>query len=182
MAGSGGGGGALASVIAAEQGRTRVNAYTDDGFVINQVQVSKKAVICLPETWLVWDVDLGEEEEEEGGGEGAKAGGGSGGAASKKKASDLDALVPPEALAVLELVHPPPEVLVLGCGARAPPGPPARLRARLRERGVSLELLRTADAVALFALLNDEGRPAVGAFLPPNVVLGDGGDGDLSWT
>jgi len=72
---------------------------------------------------------------------------------------------------VLDVVHPPPEVLVLGCGARVARRPPARLREWLQQRGVSLELLRTPDAVALFALLNDEGRPAVGAFLPPGMVV-----------
>ena len=51
----GGGSGPLASVIAAEAGRTRVNAYTPDGFVINQVQVDGP-VLCLPETWLMWAV------------------------------------------------------------------------------------------------------------------------------
>jgi uncharacterized protein len=172
-AGGGSGGGGLASVIAAEAGRTRVNAYTDDGFVVNQVHV-KGAILCLPETWLMWDVDLeGYEDDSDDAKEGRRKITSGGAAPPNNEKNDLDALVPPETLAVLDLVHPPPEVLVLGCGARAPARPPARLRAWLRERGASLELLRTADAVALFALLNDEGRPAVGAFLPPNVVLGD---------
>jgi uncharacterized protein len=185
---SSGGGGGLASVIAAEAGRTRVNGYTPRGFIVNQVEVSG-AVLCLPETWLMWDVlkdgweEAWMEKDEE---EGEEREGGSGGrgrppraAASSSSAfcPDLDDLVTPESLAVLELVHPPPEVLVLGCGAKLAPRPPARLRAWLRERGASLELLRTADAVALFALLNDEGRPAVGAFLPPGMVVGGGGGG-----
>jgi len=164
VGGSGSGGGALASVIAAESGKTRVNAYVDDGFVINSVQVTG-AVLCLPESWLMWDLG------------GAAGGGIAGGGEAAAGPRGLDALIssPEHALAVLDLVHPPPDVLVLGCGARAPARPPARLRAWLRGRGASLEVLRTADAVALFALLNDEGRPCVGAFLPPGVVVGDGG-------
>jgi len=164
-------------VIAAEAGRTRVNAYTRDAFVINQVQTRGGAVLCFPESWLMWDVlPAGWEEgwmEEEGAR--GRGGGGGGEKSALGPPPDLDALVTPESLAVLSLVSPPPEVLVLGCGARLASRPPARLRAWLREtHGASLELLRTADAVALFALLNDEGRPAVGAFLPAGMVLGDG--------
>lgn len=64
-----------------------------------------------------------------------------------------------------------PEVLVLGCGARAAPADPA-LRAALKARGVVLEYMATAAACRTFNLLMSESRHAAAALLPLPAVAG----------
>ena len=73
------------------------------------------AVLCLPDAWLLWDV---------------------GGWA------DAAAL---EALAVLDVMSPPPEVLVLGCGARMRRVPAALVDA-LAARDIAVEALDTVSS------------------------------------
>ncbi|KAI8474975.1 MAG: NADH dehydrogenase 1 alpha subcomplex assembly factor 3 [Monoraphidium minutum] len=125
----------LSNVIAAEQGKTRLQGYLPGGFILNNTQV-EGAILCLPELWLMWDV------------------------------RGLDD-VSMEALAVLDLMAPPPEVLVFGCGARMRPLPEP-LAAQLAARGIAVEALDTRNALAYFNFLNDEGRVVVGALLPCN--------------
>jgi NADH dehydrogenase [ubiquinone] 1 alpha subcomplex assembly factor 3 len=73
-----------------------------------------------------------------------------------------------ESLALLELTKPPPDLLVLGCGARIVP-PPVALMAALRRRGVAIEALDTVNAVSTYNILNQEGRKVLGAMLPAGV-------------
>ncbi|KAF8073178.1 ndufaf3 [Scenedesmus sp. PABB004] len=133
----------LSSVIAPETGKTKLQGYLPHAFLINGVQ-AEGAVLCLPESWLLWDV-----------------------------AAFAD--VTPAALAVLDLVDPPPEVLVLGCGA-AMRRLPAHLAAHLAARGIAAEVLDTRNALSYFNFLNDEGRSVVAALLPAGV----GADADGS--
>ncbi|GBF99619.1 hypothetical protein Rsub_12298 [Raphidocelis subcapitata] len=131
----------LASVIAAEQGKTRLQGYLPSGFILNNTQV-EGPVLCLPEMWLLWD-------------------------APALAALDM------AALPVLDLMAPPPEVLVVGCGARLRRLPEELMR-QLRGRGIAVEVLDTRNAISYFNFLNDEGRIVVGALLP---VGEDGGGG-----
>lgn len=77
-----------------------------------------------------------------------------------------------DSLAVLDLMAPPPEVLVVGCGARVRRLPEALL-AQLAERSIAIEALDTRNALACFNFLNDEGRIVVGALLPCSEMGGD---------
>ena len=70
-----------------------------------------------------------------------------------------------DTLALLDLVKPAPDILVLGCGARIHRVPPELARA-LEERNVAVEAQDTRNAVATFNILNQEGRKVVGALLP----------------
>jgi len=51
-----------------------------------------------------------------------------------------------ESLAVLDLMAPPPEVIVIGCGARMR-RLPATLAAQLAARGIAVEVLDTVSAL-----------------------------------
>jgi NADH dehydrogenase [ubiquinone] 1 alpha subcomplex assembly factor 3 len=60
------------------------------------------------------------------------------------------------------------EILVLGCGSRVQRVPPA-LTAALKEQGLAVEAADTANAVATFNILAQEGRAVVAALLPEGV-------------
>jgi NADH dehydrogenase [ubiquinone] 1 alpha subcomplex assembly factor 3 len=81
--------------------------------VVNSVQ-AEGAVLCLPDTWLLWDVQA-------------------------------MADITPASLAILDLTDPPPEVLVVGCGAAIQQLPQA-LQQHLRARGIAYEVLDTVRA------------------------------------
>eukprot|EP00775_Hariotina_reticulata_P011083 gene11083-11239_t len=78
-----------------------------------------------------------------------------------KEFSDISS----ENLAILDLVDPAPEVLVVGCGAAIRPLP-AELQQFLKARGIATEVLDTRNALSYFNFMNDEGRPVVAALLP----------------
>lgn len=78
-----------------------------------------------------------------------------------KRYQDIDM----DSLALLDIVLPVPELLVLGCGNTIQSVPDELLQS-LRERYVSIEALDTKNAVATFNILNQEGRKVVGAFIP----------------
>ena len=70
-----------------------------------------------------------------------------------------------DSLALVDVVLPVPELLVLGCGSRIQQVP-ENLMKYLNERYMSVEALDTRNAVSTFNILNQEGRKVVGAFLP----------------
>lgn len=74
----------------------------------------------------------------------------------------------PQTLAILDLLDPPPEVLVVGCGAKMQPLP-QQLNDYLRARNIAVESLDTRNALSYFNFMNDEGRMVVGALLPAGV-------------
>jgi len=57
------------------------------------------------------------------------------------------------------------ELVVLGCGPRAAPVPPA-LRQTLRERGIGIEPMDTGAACRTYKVLMAEGRQVAAALLP----------------
>jgi uncharacterized protein len=132
-------------LVAPEAGLVRVDAVDDAGFLLGGVAVDAP-VLLSRELWLLW----------------RGAGAGLDGAAAEAGP-----------LALLDLLRPPPALLVLGCGARAAPPPPA-LAAALRARGVAVEALATADAAATYNILAQEGRSVAAALLPAGVGRGDG--------
>lgn len=73
--------------------------------------------------------------------------------------------ITPASLALLDLVDPPPEVVVIGCGSKIRPLHPL-LQKHLHARGIAVEALDTRNAISYFNFLNDEGRQVVGALLP----------------
>lgn len=123
----------LKGVIELEAGKTRLQGYLPQSFVVNTISV-EGPILCLPETWLLWDVKGFED-------------------------------ITPDSLALLDLLDPPPEVVVVGCGSRIRVLSPA-LTQHLRARGISVEALDTRNAISYFNFLNDEGRQVVGALLP----------------
>ena len=70
-----------------------------------------------------------------------------------------------EALKLFTVVHPRPEIVVVGLGARGPRERLADVEAHFREEGIALEQMDTPNAVHTFNILNDEGRTVGGAFL-----------------
>ena len=72
-----------------------------------------------------------------------------------------------ESLAILDIVLPIPDILVLGCG-KSIQQVPRDLMDALRKRFVAVEAVDTKNAVATFNILNQEGRKVVGAFVPIN--------------
>lgn len=70
-----------------------------------------------------------------------------------------------DSLALLDVVLPIPELLVLGCGTTMR-SIPEHLMKGLKERFVSVEAVDTKNAAATFNILNQEGRSVVGAFIP----------------
>lgn len=69
--------------------------------------------MCLPDSWLLWNV---------------------------KSFTDINS----ETLAILDLIDPAPEVLVVGCGA-AIKTLPAHLQQFLKDRGIATEVLDTVS-------------------------------------
>lgn len=69
-----------------------------------------------------------------------------------------------ESLALVDVVKPIPEILVLGCGPTIQPVDPALMKG-LQDRYLGVEALDTMNAVSTFNILNAEGRSVVGAFL-----------------
>ena len=70
-----------------------------------------------------------------------------------------------ESLKLFTVVHPRPEIVVVGLGARGPRERLADVEAHFREEGIALEQMDTPNAVHTFNILNDEGRTVGGAFL-----------------
>ena len=70
-----------------------------------------------------------------------------------------------ESLRLFTVVHPRPEIVVVGLGARGPRERLAEVEQHFREEGIALEQMDTANAVHTFNILNDEGRTVGGAFL-----------------
>ena len=70
-----------------------------------------------------------------------------------------------ESLKLFTVVHPRPEIVVVGLGARGPRERLVDVEAHFREEGIALEQMDTANAVHTFNILNDEGRTVGGAFL-----------------
>ena len=68
-------------------------------------------------------------------------------------------------LETLRQAAPPPELLVLGCGARAV-FVPAALRAELKAAGLSLEVVDTGSACRIYNVLLAEGRRVAAALIP----------------
>ena len=75
-----------------------------------------------------------------------------------------------ESLTFVDLVKPPPELIVLGCG-HAIEQVPQELLLQLKERDIAVEAMDTVNAVATFNILNQEGRKVVGAMLPASVGM-----------
>jgi uncharacterized protein len=69
-----------------------------------------------------------------------------------------------DSLAAVRQAEPRVEVLLLGCGAKAKPVPPA-LRAALRADGVVIEAMDTGAACRTFNLLMAEERRAAAALI-----------------
>lgn len=80
--------------------------------MVNTISV-EGPILCLPETWLLWDVKGFED-------------------------------ITPHSLALLDLLDPPPEVVVVGCGNAIRVLPPA-LTQHLRARGIAVEALDTVS-------------------------------------
>lgn len=87
----------------------------------------------------------------------------------------LGDITPDSVTGIFDLLKPIPELLVLGTGSRTEPVPEGVLRA-LRERGVSIEVLDTVNAIATFNILNQEGRKVVGALLPAGIGVNEKDD------
>ncbi len=73
--------------------------------------------------------------------------------------------VSPASLALLPVLQPQVEIVVIGCGLRTH-SPPPSLLAFLKTHGIAYEILGTVNALSTFNFLAAEGRVVVGAMLP----------------
>jgi len=73
--------------------------------------------------------------------------------------------MPAEALSVLDLVKPPPDIVLIGTGSLAVDLDPAVIQG-LRDRDLSMEVMGTRNAVGAYNVLAQESR-RVAAFLWP---------------
>lgn len=72
-----------------------------------------------------------------------------------------------ESLSIFAVVHPRPEILILGLGAPGPRPRLAAVEAFFKAEGIALEAMDTANAVHTYNILNDERRPVAAALLTP---------------
>ncbi|KAM0854336.1 hypothetical protein ACQ4PT_050491 [Festuca glaucescens] len=70
-----------------------------------------------------------------------------------------------ESLSIFKVVHPIPEILILGCGKYVQPVSP-ELRKFIRSTGMKLEAIDSRNAASTYNILNEEGRPVAAAVLP----------------
>ncbi|NP_001143587.2 uncharacterized protein LOC100276291 [Zea mays] len=74
-----------------------------------------------------------------------------------------------ESLSIFKVVHPIPEILILGCGRHIQPVSP-ELRKFIRSTGMKLEAVDSRNAASTYNILNEEGRPVAAAVLPYGVA------------
>uniref|UniRef100_A0A0D9XMR7 NADH dehydrogenase [ubiquinone] 1 alpha subcomplex assembly factor 3 n=1 Tax=Leersia perrieri TaxID=77586 RepID=A0A0D9XMR7_9ORYZ len=74
-----------------------------------------------------------------------------------------------ESLSIFKVVHPIPEILILGCGRYIQPISP-ELRKFIRSTGMKLEAVDSRNASSTYNILNEEGRPVAAALLPFGVT------------
>lgn len=77
------------------------------------------------------------------------------------------AAVTPSSLSAAFLLVPSPDIIVFGTGEKLQPLPPDTAK-RLTTLGIGFETCGTANAMATFNILAQEGRHVVGVFLPLN--------------
>ncbi|KAK9908324.1 hypothetical protein WJX75_006074 [Coccomyxa subellipsoidea] len=70
-----------------------------------------------------------------------------------------------DSIALLDLITPAPDLLIIGCG-RASMRLPKAFTDGLSSKGISVEAIDTPNAAATFNILNQEGRKVAGALLP----------------
>ncbi|CAD6212116.1 unnamed protein product [Miscanthus lutarioriparius] len=74
-----------------------------------------------------------------------------------------------ESLSIFKVVHPIPEILILGCGRHIQLVSP-ELRKFIRSTGMKLEAVDSRNAASTYNILNEEGRPVAAAVLPYGVT------------
>ncbi|CAK0784264.1 hypothetical protein CVIRNUC_007468 [Coccomyxa viridis] len=121
------------NLIAQEQGLSRIEGYTAEGFTVNSTDV-QGAVLCLSNLVLHWNV---------------------------RNLSEVTV----DSLAVLDVIKPKPDIVVIGCGENIQRLPDALTRG-LAAKGIAVEVASTPNAIATFNVLNEEGRVTAGALLP----------------
>ncbi len=125
------------------EGRQVVEGYGDGYFRVSGT-VWQGAVIIFPDSCIAWP---------------AAAGGADMRSALASQAGALEALAPVFEVAAV------PEILLLGCGARAVPVSSA-VRAAVRDRGPVLEVMDTGAACRTYNLLLAEQRRVAAALVP----------------
>ncbi|KAL0034730.1 hypothetical protein WJX77_004447 [Trebouxia sp. C0004] len=71
----------------------------------------------------------------------------------------------PDALSMLHLFKPAPDLVIIGCGLHSQMVP-SSLQAYFKQHNIAYEAIDTANAVSTFNILNQEGRKVAGVFLP----------------
>lgn len=125
------------------EGRQVVDGYGDGYFRVSGT-VWQGAVIIFPDSCIAWPAAASGEDMR---------------AALASQSGTLEALAP--VFEVAEI----PEILLLGCGARALPVSPA-VRAAVRNRGPVLEVMDTGAACRTYNLLLAEQRRVAAALVP----------------
>lgn len=77
--------------------------------------------------------------------------------------------ITPESLSIFKVVHPIPEIFILGCGRHVKLVSP-ELRMFIRSTGMKLEAVDSRNAASTYNILNEEGRPVAAAVLPYGVT------------
>ncbi|KAJ9188590.1 hypothetical protein P3X46_003932 [Hevea brasiliensis] len=76
--------------------------------------------------------------------------------------------ITPESLSIFRILHPIPEILILGYGSQIQQVDP-ELRCFIRSTGMKLEAIDSRNAASTYNILNEEGRIVVAALLPYGV-------------
>ncbi|KAI9199570.1 NADH dehydrogenase 1 alpha subcomplex assembly factor 3 [Polychytrium aggregatum] len=140
-------------------------AVTNFGFTIGDISIQGPALIVSGGTVLMWDVPqfgVGSDVVVEGLDERVQS------AVEEGLETDPGSVFygwTAEVFKIFEVLHPTPEILVIGTGVRSHPLP-ENLRKYLHSLGIQIEILPTRHAASTYSLLLGDGRVVAAALLP----------------
>lgn len=154
---------------------TSVDACTADGFHLNNGTITSGGLGVLlldgeAFVWTPWSTNLKSATSHTGGSGSGSGGQGFGAFLNKKGLLDI----PSASLGILELVHPKPDLLIIGTGRKLWMLSPATRKYLFETLGIRVDVMDTANAAASYNLLAMErGVDMVAALLIPDGFRGN---------
>ncbi|KAF9578808.1 hypothetical protein BGW38_005222 [Lunasporangiospora selenospora] len=148
-----------------------ITVCTKHGFVTTEAITLQGPVLCIGGQVFLWDV------YKEGGAidQMIKATSATGGAGASNASSsplparsileNMDEATAKDIFKVFEVMSPRPEILIVGTGKTFAPLSPA-VRSVIRNLGIQVDMMSTANAAATYNMLAEEGREVAAALLP----------------
>ncbi|ORZ21926.1 NADH dehydrogenase 1 alpha subcomplex assembly factor 3 [Lobosporangium transversale] len=141
-----------------------ITACTKHGFVTTEAITLQGPVLCIGGQVFLWDIfkesgAIAQSLEK------------SSDSAQKLNSSQrsifetIDEKTAQEIFKIFELMNPRPEILVIGTGKAFAPLSPA-IRSVIRNLGIQVDMMSTANAAATYNMLAEEGRDVAAALLP----------------